>query len=47
MGVIFIRLADVKKKQLEDEARKLAMPLTTYCRMILLKTLESKSDSDK
>ena len=40
MAVIYIRIEINDKKFLELEARKLGMSLTTYCRMVLLKSLE-------
>lgn len=42
MGVIFIRIDDSEKKNLEYEAKKLGMALTTYCRMVLIKSLQEK-----
>lgn len=43
MAVIYIRIDKSEKKSLELEARRLGMPLTTYCRMVLLKSLEKKN----
>jgi len=44
MAVIYLRIDNQDKKSLELEAKKLGMQLTTYCRMILLKSLkESKN----
>jgi len=42
MAVIYIRIEINDKKSLELEARKLGMSLTTYCRMVLLKSLEKE-----
>jgi len=42
MAVIYIRIEINDKKFLELEARKLGMSLTTYCRMVLLKSLEKE-----
>ena len=39
MAVIYIRIDPADKKLLEAEARKLAMSVSTYCRMILLKSI--------
>ena len=43
MAVIYIRIDVSDKKCLELEARRLGMTLTTYCRMVLLKSLEKKN----
>lgn len=40
MSVIYIRIEEPEKKSLEVEAKKLGMTLTTYCRMVLLKSLK-------
>ena len=40
MAVIYIRIDNSEKKALEMEAKKLGMQLTTYCRMILIKSLQ-------
>ena len=40
MVVIYIRIDNNDKKLLELEAKKLGMSVTTYCRMVLLKSLE-------
>ncbi len=42
MAVIYIRIDPHEKKSLEIEAKWLGMTLTTYCRMLLLKSLEKK-----
>ena len=39
MEVIYIRIEPKEKESLKREARKLGMNLTTYCRMILIKSL--------
>jgi antitoxin component of RelBE/YafQ-DinJ toxin-antitoxin module len=39
MSVIYIRIDNNEKKNLELEAKKLGMQLTTYCRMLLLQSL--------
>lgn len=39
MEVIFIRIDQSHKKELATMAQKLGMKLTTYCRMILIKSL--------
>ena len=38
-AVIFIRIEQKEKDLLEKEAVKLGMSVTTYCRMILIKSL--------
>lgn len=43
MAVIYIRIDTNDKKLLELEAQKLGMSLTTYCRMVLLKSLEKEA----
>lgn len=43
MAVIYIRIEISDKKLLELEAHKLGMSLTTYCRMVLLKSLEKEA----
>lgn len=40
MAVIYIRLDGKAKQDLEIEAKKLGMSLTTYCRMLLLQSLK-------
>jgi len=40
MAVIYIRIEDKEKKSLEQEAQKLGMNLTVYCRMVLIKSLK-------
>ena len=42
MKVIYIRIDSSDKQALEYKAKQLGMTLTTYCRMVLLKSLESK-----
>ncbi len=42
MAVIYIRIDNQNKQGLQLEAKKLGMQLTTYCRMILLKSLKEK-----
>jgi len=44
MAVIYIRLDNSDKKALEMEARKLGMTVTTYSRMLLLKSLREKNE---
>ena len=44
MDVIYIRIDSDEKRALEYEAKKLGMPLTTYCRMILIKSLSKEGD---
>lgn len=39
MAMIYIRIDNSEKRNLELEAKKLGMPLTTYCRMILIKSI--------
>lgn len=41
MDVIFIRIDANTKKELILASQKLGMKLTTYCRMILIKSLEN------
>lgn len=43
MAVIFIRIDSQEKRDLELEAKKLGMTVTTYCRMILIKSLKKPS----
>ena len=38
MAVIYIRIDNAEKKNLEIEARKLGMQLATYCRMVLIQS---------
>jgi antitoxin component of RelBE/YafQ-DinJ toxin-antitoxin module len=40
MAVIYLRIDDQEKQSLKLEAKRLGMQLTTYCRMILLKSLK-------
>lgn len=40
MAVIYLRIDNQEKRELELEAKKLGMQLTTYCRMILIKSLK-------
>lgn len=40
MTVIYIRIEISEKAKLETEANKLGMPLSTYCRMVLIKSLK-------
>ena len=42
LPVITIHVQNSDKEALTIEARKLGMQLTTYCRMVLLKSLEVK-----
>jgi len=42
VAVIYIRIETKDKEALELEARKLGMSVTTYCRMVLLKTLKKE-----
>ena len=42
MAVIFIRIDDNEKQLLFLEAKKLGMQLSTYCRMLLLSSLNNK-----
>jgi antitoxin component of RelBE/YafQ-DinJ toxin-antitoxin module len=44
MGVIYIRIDNNEKKYLELESKKLGMQLTTYCRMILIQSLNKKGE---
>ena len=46
MAIIYLRIDQSEKKLLELEAKKLSMPLTTYCRMILIQSL-NKIGEDK
>jgi len=41
MAVIYIITDQKEKDLLKIDAKKLGMPLTTYCRMILIKTLKA------
>lgn len=43
MAVIYIRIDISEKRSLELEAKRLGMALTTYCRMVLLKSLEKNA----
>lgn len=38
--VIYIHITEYDKKRLKEQAEKLGMQMTTYCRMVLLKSLE-------
>lgn len=40
MSVIYIRIEPSEKKLLKLEAKKLGMPLTTYCRMVLINSIK-------
>lgn len=42
MKVIYIRIENPDKQALELKAKQLGMTLTTYCRMVLIKSLEAK-----
>ncbi len=42
MSVIYIRINQNEKKDLELEASKLGLTLTAYCRMILLQSLQKE-----
>jgi len=42
MKVIYIRIDPKDKNALEIKAKMLGMKLTTYCRMILLKSLQKE-----
>jgi antitoxin component of RelBE/YafQ-DinJ toxin-antitoxin module len=44
MAIIYLRIDDSEKRALEWEAKKLGMQLTTYCRMILIKSLQEKDE---
>lgn len=39
---MLIRIDEKDKQLLEIEAKKLGLPLTAYCRMILLKNLQKE-----
>ena len=41
MKVLYVRVEDYVKANLEIEAAKLGMNLTTYCRMILIKSCKA------
>jgi predicted DNA binding CopG/RHH family protein len=47
MEVIFIRIESQEKRDLRREAKKLGMPLTTYCRMVLINSLKNKGENEK
>ena len=40
MAVIYLRIDNQEKNELKFEAKRLGMQLTTYCRMILIKSLK-------
>jgi antitoxin component of RelBE/YafQ-DinJ toxin-antitoxin module len=40
MSVIYLRIDNQEKSALQLEAKKLGMQLTTYCRMVLIKSLK-------
>jgi len=42
MAIIYLRIDNNEKKNLELEAKKLSMPLTTYCRMVLIQSMNKK-----
>lgn len=42
LPVLTIHIQGIDKEALTREANKLGMRLTTYCRMVLLKSLEGK-----
>ena len=42
MAVLYIRINSGYKKALEIEAQKLGMPITTYCRMVLIKSVNGE-----
>lgn len=42
MAVIYLRIDNSEKKALEFEAKKLGMQLATYCRMVLIKSMQGK-----
>jgi predicted DNA binding CopG/RHH family protein len=44
MPVITIHIPAGDKESLKAEAQKRGMQLTTYCRMVLLQSLEAKSE---
>jgi hypothetical protein len=46
MDVIYIRINPKEKRLLEQEASKLGMGVTVYCRMILLQSLNKKGVVD-
>ena len=39
MAVVYVRIDKASKELLVEKAKKLQMPLTTYCRMLLLQSL--------
>lgn len=43
MEVIYIRIEAQDKKALDTEAKKIGMPLTTYCRMVLIQSLKKRT----
>jgi antitoxin component of RelBE/YafQ-DinJ toxin-antitoxin module len=47
MKVIYIRIDNSEKQSLEIEARSLGMTLTTYCRMVLIKSLDKERKNEK
>jgi len=46
MEVLFIRIEQEEKELLREEAKKLGMSVTTYCRMILIQSLNKKGVKD-
>ena len=47
MAIIYLRIDNSEKRLLELEAKKLGMQLTTYCRMVLIKSLQEKERDTK
>jgi len=47
MSVIFIRIDDNEKHLLFQEAKKLGLQLSTYCRMLLLKSLNKANNKEE
>jgi antitoxin component of RelBE/YafQ-DinJ toxin-antitoxin module len=45
MAVIYLRIDTQEKRELELKAKELGMQLTTYCRMILIKSLKDKTEA--
>ena len=43
MASIFLRLAEETKKRLQDKADRVQLSLNSYCRMVLIKSLENKN----
>ena len=44
MAIIYLRIDEQEKRELQYEAKKLGMQLTTYCRMVLIKSLQNKEE---